>query len=191
MARIDPYPPRGFLVRFAYWFARRRFGRVPGSLAVVAHNLASLTAVAGFELANERGRAVPWRLKELATVKVALEVGCRFCIDIGSSMARKHGVTEEQLLDLPFYADSSYLSALDKRVLDYAVAMTETPVVVAEELFQELLRALGREGLVELTSAIAWENYRARFNHAVGLKEEGYSESAVCLLPSAAATHAH
>jgi AhpD family alkylhydroperoxidase len=188
MARIDPYPARGLLVRLAYWFARQRFGRVPGSVAVLAHNRATLSAVAGFELASERGHAAPWRLKELASVKVATLVGCRFCIDIGSSVARKHGVTDEELLDLPLYERSPRLSALDKRVLDFAVAMTETPVVVPDDLFAELLRELGRDGLVELTSAIAWENYRARFNHAVGLKEEGYSGQTVCLLPPAPAT---
>jgi AhpD family alkylhydroperoxidase len=142
-----------------------------------------LSAVAGFELASERGRAAPVRLKELASVKVATLVGCRFCIDIGSSIARGHGVTEEELLDLPSYQKSPRLSELDKQVLDYAVAMTETPVVVPEGLFKALLAELGREGLVELTSAIAWENYRARFNHAVGLKEEGYAGGVVCLLP--------
>jgi len=37
--------------------------------------------------------------------------------------------------------------------------------------------------LVELTSAIAWENYRARFNHALGVEAEGFSEGAVCAVP--------
>jgi AhpD family alkylhydroperoxidase len=187
MARIDPHPPRGLLVRLAYWFSRRRFGRVPGPVGVLAHHRSTLSAVAAFELAAERGRAAPARLKELAQVKVATIVGCRFCIDIGSSLARQHGVTEEELLDLPSYESSPRLSALDKRVLDYAVAMTESPVVVGDALFEELLAALGRAALVELTSAIAWENYRARFNHAVGLKEEGYAGSVVCLLPAAPA----
>ena len=189
MARIDPHPARGLFVRLAYWFARRRFGRVPGPLAIYAHNRSTLSAVAGFELAFERGRAAPARLKELASVKVATLVGCRFCIDIGSSIARGHGVTEEELLDLPAYETSARLSPLDKKVLDLAVAMTECPVVVPDHLFQELLEALGKEALVELTSAIAWENYRARFNHALGLKEEGYAGSVVCLLPPAPAAH--
>ena len=30
--------------------------------------------------------------------------------------------------------------------------------------------------IVELTSALAWENYRARFDHALGIEAEGYSE---------------
>jgi 4-carboxymuconolactone decarboxylase len=37
--------------------------------------------------------------------------------------------------------------------------------------------------LVELTSAIAWENYRARFNHALGIGSEGFSKNHYCPLP--------
>jgi hypothetical protein len=37
--------------------------------------------------------------------------------------------------------------------------------------------------MVELTSAIAWENYRARFDHAFGIEAEGFSQGAVCALP--------
>jgi hypothetical protein len=37
--------------------------------------------------------------------------------------------------------------------------------------------------MVELTAAIAWENFRARFNHAMGLGAQGFSEGAYCALP--------
>jgi hypothetical protein len=37
--------------------------------------------------------------------------------------------------------------------------------------------------LVELTSGIAWENYRVRFDHAFGIEGENFSERAVCALP--------
>lgn len=183
MARIEAHPPRGFWVRLAYWFARKKLGRLPGPVTAMAHNAAVLRAVGGFEVAIGRAHACDVRLKELASVKVATLVGCRFCIDIGSSIARGHGVSEAELLDLPFYETSPRLSPLDKKVLDYAVAMTACPVVVPPELFAELKSALGDAGIVELTSTIAWENYRARFNHACGFEEEGYDGGVVCLLP--------
>ena len=53
--------------------------------------------------------------------------------------------------------------------------MTETPVHVFDETFDELRRHFGERQLVELTSAIAWENYRARFDHALGIESEGFS----------------
>jgi alkylhydroperoxidase family enzyme len=61
--------------------------------------------------------------------------------------------------------------------------MTHTPVEVPDELFQSLRAQFTEAQLVELTATIAWENYRARFNHAFGLEAEGFSEGAYCALP--------
>jgi 4-carboxymuconolactone decarboxylase len=77
-------------------------------------------------------------------------------------------------------------SELEKLVLRYATAMTETPVEVPDELFQALSGHLNAQQMVELTSAIAWENYRARFDHAFGIEAEGFSAGAFCPLPSKA-----
>ncbi len=61
--------------------------------------------------------------------------------------------------------------------------MTATPVHVEDKLFSDLRRIFSEAQLVELTAAIAWENYRARFNHAFGLESEGFSDGAACWLP--------
>ncbi len=81
------------------------------------------------------------------------------------------------------YESSPELSELEKLVVRYAVEMTRTPVAVPEELFEELKRRFNARQIVELTSAIAWENYRARNNHALGLESEGFSEGAFCPMP--------
>lgn len=99
-------------------------------------------------------------------------------------MGRASGVTEDELRALPVYETSDVFTVLERRVIAYAVAMTKTPVVIDDELHVELRAALGDEGLVELTAAIAWENYRARFNHALGMEAEGFSEGAYCPLPA-------
>jgi AhpD family alkylhydroperoxidase len=184
MTHIEPRPVRsaGLFVRLVYWLARRRLGRVPAPVGIMAYNRAILAAAVGYELSLERAAALPARLKELASVKAATLVGCRFCIDIGASLARGHGVSAEALMDLPVYETSAHFSEFEKRVLDYTVAMTETPMRVPRPLFESLRAELGVAALVELTAAIAWENYRARFNHAFGAKEEGFSQQEICLL---------
>ncbi len=69
-------------------------------------------------------------------------------------------------------------------VLSYADAMTQLPVEVPDPLFARLRERFSAAELVELTSAIAWENYRARFDHALGIEAENFSEGAVCALPA-------
>ena len=72
-------------------------------------------------------------------------------------------------------------------MLEYADRMTLTPVEVPDALFARLGERFSDAGLVELTSAIAWENYRARFDHAFGIEAENFTEGAVCALPVHAA----
>ena len=98
-------------------------------------------------------------------------------------MGRASGVTEEQLRELPRYQESEAFSDLERLVLDYAVAMSQTPVDVSDELFEALRKHFDDAEMVELTAAIAWENFRARFNHAMGLGAQGFSDGAYCALP--------
>src|SRR5262245_27067175 len=112
-------------------------------------------------------------------------------MDIGSAVGRRQGVTEQQIVELANFESSSAFSELEKRVLRYAVAMTQTPVEVSDELFSSLREHLNQQQMVELTSAIAWENYRARFDHAFGIEAEGFSEGAACALPARELQAAH
>jgi hypothetical protein len=60
--------------------------------------------------------------------------------------------------------------------------MTQTPVEVPDSLFEQLRTGFSAAQLVELTATIAWENYRARFNHAFGAESENFTEGSVCAL---------
>lgn len=84
-------------------------------------------------------------------------------------------MSERQLQELPRYADSAAFSELERLVLDYASAMTATPVHVPDALFERLRACFAAPQLVELTAAIAWENYRARFDHALGIEAQGFA----------------
>ena len=110
-------------------------------------------------------------------------------MDLGSAVGRREGVTEQQLTDLAHFESSSAYSLLEKLVLQYADAVSSTPVDVPDKLFQALQQHLSSAQLVELTSAIAWENYRARFNHAFGIEAEGFCEGAACVLPGSPASN--
>ena len=104
-------------------------------------------------------------------------------MDIGSAVSRAVGITEEQLRDLAVYKSSAAFSALEKVVIEYAAEMTQTPVDVPDERFAQLRRHFSEAQLVELSATIAWENYRARFDHAFGIESQGFSEGAYCALP--------
>ena len=95
-------------------------------------------------------------------------------------MSRGAGISEPQRADLAAFEASPAFSELEKRVLRYTVALTRTPANVSEELFNSLREHFNPEQMVELTAAIAWENFRARFNRGFGIEAEGFSEGAAC-----------
>lgn len=143
-----------------------------------------------FVSAADKQSNVEQRLKALAVVKAATLVHCEYCIDIASSAARKSGLSDAQLLALPLYGESDEFSELEKLVLDYAVAVSRTPVNVSDELFAALRAHFDERQLVELTSAIAIENLHARFNAALDIGSAGFTEGRVCAVPEPLTTGA-
>ena len=85
-------------------------------------------------------------------------------MDIGSAVGREKGVREEQLRELADYRTSPHFSELERLALRLADAMATAPAEVPLELYQALRAHLDEAQLVELASAIALENFRARFN---------------------------
>ena len=179
--RLQGAPERGPLRKVAYRMARKRLGRVPEPFAVTAHHTKLFGAMSGFEMALEHSKRVPIRYKALAELRAAMVVGCEFCVDIGSMIALRSGLSEDELKDLIDWEASERFDQLDKLVLGYSDAISRTPVDVSDELFAQLREHFDEEQMVELTAAIAWENWRARFNWAFGLGKEGYSEGAYCV----------
>ena len=98
-------------------------------------------------------------------------------------MGREAGLTEAKLHALGSYATSDAFSDDERLVLELTDALVATPTNVSDELFARLRAAFEPSQLVELASAIAWENYRARMNRVFDVGSEDYSAGAFCPLP--------
>ena len=98
-------------------------------------------------------------------------------------MGRELGVTEEQLRDLPRYRASPAFSEEERLAIELAVEMTRVPVELPPELVGGLHRRFDEAQLVELAAAIAWENYRGRFNRVFGVQPVGFCKGGFCALP--------
>ncbi len=184
---IAPLAPAqaGFFVRFFYRLVRKRLGRLPAPVQVTAHNRRTLIAYGLFEFATEGGSVLEPRLKAIANLRTAMLIGCRFCIDLGSAHATEAGLSQAELEGLVAPSECASFDVGDRDVLDLVASMTATPAVIDPELVRRLEAMIGKKALVELTSVIAWENYRARYNHAFGATEEGFSER-LCMIPATA-----
>jgi alkylhydroperoxidase family enzyme len=85
---------------------------------------------------------------------------------------------EAKLRDAANWRDSGRFSAEERLALDYAERMTTTGERVDDELFARLKAHFTEAQIVELTAAVALENFRSKFNPPLGIGSQGF-----CLLP--------
>lgn len=99
-------------------------------------------------------------------------------MDINSAVGREAGISDEQLEDIAVFETSRHFDHREKVVLRYAQGMTQTPAEVSGAVFEELKSFFTTEQIVELTAAVALENFRARFNCALKVESDN-----LCMLP--------
>lgn len=164
-------------------YARRTYGEVPDNAYVYWHHRKLLRSVLGFEQKVAKWDRLDPDLKSWAQLASAGVIGCSWCLDFGYFLAHNDGLDLAKVREVPRWRESDVFTPLERDVLEYAEAMSTTPLGVTDELVSRLVDQLGAEAVVELTQVVALENMRSRFNSAAGLQSQGYSD--VCELPLA------
>ena len=174
----------GWATRLAYRYARRAYGADPEPAMAVAHHPRLLWAMGVHEkLVDRAARRLDPALRDLVVHRVATVVGCSWCVDFGTMLALRGGLSVRRHKELYRYRESTAFTPDEKLALEYADAMTAQPMTVADELVDRLRARFGPAGLVELTYLVALENMRARTNHALGLTAQGYTSGDACPIP--------
>jgi alkylhydroperoxidase family enzyme len=160
-----------------------RLGAVPEPYEVLWNNpqLAEDNAAFG-------GKVAAWDaadegLKTLTHMAVAAQVGCSWCLDINYFQALHQSLDLAKASQVPRWRESDVFTPLERDVLEYAEAMTNTPTTVTDALSARLLDRLGPAAMVELTVFIAYANLSTRANTAHGVTSQGFS--AACEIPLA------
>lgn len=172
--------PFGYLLKR---FSRKMLGEVPEAAGVMWHNRAVLTSSMAFGRKLQKWDQLDASLKSFAHMAVAAQVGCSWCLDFGYFQAHNEGLDEVKASEVPRWRESTVFTPLEREVMEYAEAMTETPPRVTDELSARLLEQLGAPALVELTSVVGFANMSTRGNTALGIESQGFSK--VCELPLA------
>jgi alkylhydroperoxidase family enzyme len=161
----------------------KQLGEVAEPVEVVWHspdvatsNLEFSAKLAAWDNADEA-------LKSFAHMAVAAQVGCGWCLDVGYFQAQNQNLDLAKASQVPRWRESEVFTPLERDVLEYAEAMTNTPPTVTDELYAGLLDELGPAAMVELTAYIAFVNMATRNNNANGITSQGFSEA--CEIPLA------
>jgi AhpD family alkylhydroperoxidase len=181
-ARIPLEHRNTILSRAVSWWSKRQFGAVIEPGLALLHHRRVLMSMGRFEGSVERWQSVDHGLKDLAIAAVANQIGCSWCIDFGYYLSRTRGMDAAKLEQLTDWRTSDVYSPLERRVIEYAEAMTATPPEVTDEMVAALRADLTDEQVVELTAMISLENLRSRTNSALGLTSQGFKDH--CEVPA-------
>lgn len=173
--RIPPTEISGLYGALVKKFAARMFGQVPESLGVMWHNVPVLKASMGFGQKTMKWKQCDESLKSFAHMAVASYIGCSWCLDFNYFMAKNNGLDLDKAREIPRWRESDAFTPLEREVLEYAEAMSSTPVTVTDEMVASLSRQLGPSAVVELTTVIGYANLTTRSNVALGIESEGFA----------------
>jgi len=84
------------------------------------------------------------------------------------------GATDDKIRQVPAWRDSALFSPMERDALEYAEKMTITGEKVTDELWTRLRTHFTEPQLVELTAAVAVENFRSKFNVPLGVEAQGF-----------------
>jgi alkylhydroperoxidase family enzyme len=84
------------------------------------------------------------------------------------------GASADKVRQVDTWADSPLFSDAERVALEVAEAMTITARRVSDELFARARRHFSEAQLVELAAAVALENFRSKFNVALGVEAQGF-----------------
>jgi alkylhydroperoxidase family enzyme len=175
--RIAPAEITGLYGAVATWYSKKVMGRVPEPLGVYWHNQRVLRATMAMGAKAQKWNRCDLSLKSFAHMAVAAKIGCSWCLDFGYFQAFNEHLDLDKAREVPRWRRSGAFTPLERDVLMYAEAMTETPPTVDDVLVASLLEHLDEAALVELTAFIAFANMTARGNVALGIESEGYADS--------------
>jgi alkylhydroperoxidase family enzyme len=84
----------------------------------------------------------------------------------------------EKLAEVTQWRDSKLFSEAERLALEYAERITYTDQKVDDSLVDRLKLHFTDAQIVELTAAIAMENFRSKFNPPLGVEAQGF-----CVVP--------
>jgi uncharacterized peroxidase-related enzyme len=174
MARVHSISPEELPPDLAEIYERfsMLYGPFRNQVAVFAHVPAALRHLMPMLMELRAAKTLPKRYLELAIVAVSKLNACHYCVAHHQPFLAVEGVSAEGAARILDYADHPELDAVDRLVVEYAIAAWTAPQRIPDALFARLRRHFSEAQIVELTLRITLCGFFNRFNDALGIEEE-------------------
>lgn len=150
--------PKGLMMRLAYYFTRKQFGKVLTPLKVHSARL----PIAFGQFYGKIGQldkklTLPPETVMLVREQVARINVCLFCIDIGRSFTIKASMNQAKFDALEQYGTSPLFSDAERAALDYVTELTENKSV-NPDTFSRMRRYYSEREVCEIVWLVASEH---------------------------------
>jgi alkylhydroperoxidase family enzyme len=156
LAPVDK--PRGLMIKLAYYFTRRKFGKVPSPIGVHAARLPAAFGMFYGKVAQlDKKLQLPLEIIFLIREQVARLNICLFCVDIGRVFATESSMNVDKLDALDRYRDSPLFSDAERAALDYVTELTRDKKVQSST-FAGMSRFYSERAICEIVWLVASEH---------------------------------
>jgi len=150
--------PDGLMMKLAYYFTRRQFGKVLTPLKVHSARLPIAFGLFYTKIGKlDKKLLLPLETVFLIREQVARINACRFCMDIGRSFAIKASMNEAKFDVLGQYRTSSLFTDADRAALDYVTELTKDKKV-HPDTFARMSRYYSEREICEIVWLVASEH---------------------------------
>ena len=115
----------------------KQLGAVPEPVEVAYNNPRVALANQEFSAMASTWELVDTSLKTFAHMAVAAQVGCSWCLDVNYFLAQNRDLDLAKASQVPVWRESEVFTPLERDVLAYAEAMTDTPTTVTDDLYAQ------------------------------------------------------
>lgn len=150
--------PHGLMMKLAYYFTRRQFGKVLTPLKVHSARLPAAFGLFYTKVGKlDQKLLLPPETRLLIREQVARINVCLFCMDIGRSFAIKATMNEAKFDALEQYSISSLFTDAERVALDYVTELTKNKKV-NPDTFTRLSRHYSEREICEIVWLVASEH---------------------------------
>jgi uncharacterized peroxidase-related enzyme len=180
MARVRDVLPSELPADLAEIYRRfaSSYGPFRNQAAVVAHVPAALRHLMAMLMELREANTLPKRYLELAIVAVSKLNECEYCVAHHAPFLAVEGVSPAGAARVLDYQDHPELDAVDRLVVEYAIAAWTRSNRIPEALFERLRRHFSEAQIVELTLRITLCGFFNRFNDALQIEQEAEARAA-------------
>jgi len=150
-------------------FYEETLGFTPNSLFTMMHRprIAAAFLEMNQAVMENKGRLSSTLKRELAYLSSSVK-GCRYCEAHTIRAAERYGSSEERMLNLWEYKTHAAFSDADRAVFDLAIAASQVPNAVTQEIAENIRKYWDEGEIVEVMGVVALFGYLNRWNDSMG-----------------------